>query len=454
MIMKKLTIIIMILASILACNKNEEEFNPKTIKQISDLYPPYLRPLSELRLALSKTVANGLNDSKFREYIQKTSKANTTRGFNEILLEVHKKDIVKDNLSLEDFLKTHVPSDAKETFGDSLFYFLYRDDPCVVIKIPDIFYDYNWDIHKIIPMVYAGVPSEVLNPPYYAFHASGYQEEFIDTWNPTHFYITVKLSEDYSLYDINTWDNEKNISLYEVLPQAFEGGCWEILEEKIAKSGIDYSNDPKRKYIHRFKAFEIWREHCSYKGPLLMNNHCGKPNLRDCVGPGESKLILKSIKMKKEIMFILINNKFGDSFNWYCNFFDENTGEYLLTCVPAIRYSSFNLRGVVLKEKFITKDFECIGKATIPFMDIEYFKNNSSDSIEIGMEVIPSFNTGYKVYSTWYLTYEDLVYPRTFFPSIQLNGTVLAPESTSDISYSGSAPFVIELDGSDIGFVY
>ncbi|MBK7224333.1 MAG: hypothetical protein IPH96_02470 [Saprospiraceae bacterium] len=121
---------------------------------------------------------------------------------------------------MEEFLKQHVPSDAKEIFGDSLFHFLYRDDPCVVIKIPDIFYDYKWDIHKVNPMVYAGVPSEFLDPPYFAFHASGYQEEFIDTWFPTHFYITVKLSEDYSLYDINTWNNEKNINLDEVLPQA------------------------------------------------------------------------------------------------------------------------------------------------------------------------------------------------------------------------------------------
>jgi hypothetical protein len=37
--MKKLTIIIILLASILACNKNEEEFNPKTIPQISVVYP-------------------------------------------------------------------------------------------------------------------------------------------------------------------------------------------------------------------------------------------------------------------------------------------------------------------------------------------------------------------------------------------------------------------------------
>ena len=454
MIMKKLTIIIILLASILACNKNEEEFNPKTIKQISDLYPPYLRPLSELRLALSKTVANGLNDSKFREYIQKTSKANTTRGFNEILLEVHKKDIVKDNLSLEDFLKGHVPSDAKEIFGDSLFYFLHKDDPCVVIKIPDIFYDYNWDIHKISPMVYAGVPSEILNPPYYAFHASGYQEEFIDTWNPTHFYITVKLSEDYSLYDINTWDNEKNINLYEVLPQAFEGGCWEILEEKIAISGIDYGNDPKRKYIHRFKAFEIWREHCAYKGPLLMNNPCGKPNLRDCVGPDESRLILKSFKIHNEIQFKFVNNKFGDSFFWYCNFINSLTGKNTLTCLPAVRYISFNTRKVILQEQFISKDFECIGNVLIPSMQIDFVRNEQLNTIDIGMEVVSSFNERNKVFSTWYCSFEDLVKKPiiSYIPS-QMNASIYQPEQRDIIGYSENPPIVVSLD-SDIYFVY
>ncbi len=62
--MKKLIFIVILLTFILACNK-QEDFNPKSIQQITALYHPDLRPLSELRLALSKTVASGLNDSKF-----------------------------------------------------------------------------------------------------------------------------------------------------------------------------------------------------------------------------------------------------------------------------------------------------------------------------------------------------------------------------------------------------
>ena len=451
--MKKLIFIVILLTFILACNK-QEDFSPKSIKQISALYQPDLRPLSELRLALSKTVASGLNDSKFREYIQKTSRANTTRGFNEILLEVHKRDIIKDNLSLEAFLKQHVPSDAKEIFGDSLFHFLYRDDPCVVIKIPDIFYDYKWDIHKVNPMVYAGVPSEILNPPYFAFHASGYQEEFIDTWFPTHFYITVKLSEDYSLYDINTWNNEKNINLDEVLPQAFVGGCWDKLEEIISKSGIAYSNDPNRKYIHRFKAFEIWREHCSYKGPLLMNNPCGKPNLRDCVGPGESKLILKSYKVHNEILFLLANNKFGDSFFWYCNFLNKLTGESTLTCLPAIRYINLNTRKVILKEKFVTKNFECIGKVLIPSMEIDYGKNDQINEIEIGMEVVSSFDETHKNFSSYYCVFNDLVkLPQIPHVPFQMSATIYVPEQRDAVGYSDTPPLIYSI-ASDIYFVY
>jgi len=390
---------------------DHNEFQPMSIEEVSSKIPIEYRRLAQLRLSLAKTTARALANKNFREYIFKKSKEGSDLFFNEIVLEFNKGDMVLQNENLITFLNKYVSNDVKALFGDSLFVYLSIEDPCVVLKIPDIFYNYTWDLNNTIPMVYAGVPSLFLNGGYQAYHHSGYHEEIVDGGLPEHFYLTVKLSEDYRLYDKNHWINTLGISLFEELPQIQYDDCWDKIEDSLIYSGRPSVHYPDLLYIHKFKAFEMWKRLCSYRGPLLMNSGCTQPKLRDCVPFGESNLVLKSIKIQNSILTIILSPNFTDCFNFYCQMSTDLGESSRTVCIPSLRHNLLNARKVVIKEKFKKICFEDIGEITIPKMEIEVFDSESAREIEVNMEIVKSFKYNAMTFNLFFAIYKDLSRP-------------------------------------------
>ncbi|MBK9743726.1 MAG: hypothetical protein IPO94_12535 [Saprospiraceae bacterium] len=94
----------------------------------------------------------------------------------------------------------------------------------VAIKLPDLFHSMIWDTKNIIPFVGVQTPNLLPGFTYTFYYHNGYSELIKDVnaafyEQVKYFYIMVKYSSDYLLLNTDNLTNEKNISLYEFLPQ-------------------------------------------------------------------------------------------------------------------------------------------------------------------------------------------------------------------------------------------
>ncbi len=199
-------------------------------------------------------------------------------------------------------------TEIKEIFGTRLIDEILDHDPCVVIKIPDVFKNLDWDIEKVIPHVYVNSSVRIKNGNQpnsenglISYHYSG-KHDFISYYVPNfvsvrHFHITVKYSEDYVLVNNNNL-NELGFSLFDIIPQL--ENCWDDISHDVLNVSKP-SNNPGWMYIPKFRAFEIWREKCGEKGPYIIDDpDCIALNCyRDCEEDG-GKLVLSKLKPSEQ----------------------------------------------------------------------------------------------------------------------------------------------------------
>jgi hypothetical protein len=150
----KIFISIFLIIVLFSCKEDyyERPFEYINISSITENYPDNSKPFMNLRLAFTKTIANALEHYVFREYIIRTSKLNNENSFNEILFSLHYQDIIYNKKTLCDYINEAADNEVKSLYGNNFSDVILKQDPLGTIKIPDIFYDFNWEYKKYAPL--------------------------------------------------------------------------------------------------------------------------------------------------------------------------------------------------------------------------------------------------------------------------------------------------------------
>ncbi len=283
--MKSILVITLLMFTLVSCNKEKIPFTQKSINSLTSEVNEENKYLTQLRLSFAKVVANAFEDIEFREYINKVSRENTDSFFNEIVFAIHKDDKVIGDKSLKTILEEAADKEIKSLLGANFIDRVLKDDPLVVIKIPDIFYDFDWDVEQYAPLVLSKTPIPLSDDnnffSYFAFHYSGFQKIFSNHLLPNYFTIVIKYSEDYILYNKNTERSEKNIHIFDIVHQVKRK--WETINSKIHNIGVPYFLDKNMIFLKKRDIFNlaanIIEPHLFTYGDF---SNCNKPCYRDC----------------------------------------------------------------------------------------------------------------------------------------------------------------------------
>lgn len=394
---------------------------------------------TELRLAFGKTVANMLKNQNFRNYFYKISQNQHDSIFNEIVFSMHQNDLVDGTKTFAQLLRENVDLEVKSIFGDSLIEMALDLDPCVCLKIPDLLYDVPWNPNDFAPCVYVETPTNLDGfQDYMVYHYSGYQSLINDfeITKPEHYYIMVKYSEDYTLIDINTWYNEKAISFFEFLPQLKEN--WNDLQSLILGIAIPSSYGPDKKFIPKYKAYQIWSEEYSYTGPLLSQTPgCGENCLRDCAKlTNFVPTILDHIQVNNDLFYYYLGSIFRESSSLLFGFWGVTDNFRSLFAIPSLRYRKMGFKIMSYKLNVKCENFENITNTMIPYLSISYYDKLIENNIPVNYIVLPKMKPGFIQYSIQYCFYNDIVVPNCLlsgYPeNIKIN-TSLCPIPGIDI---------------------
>ena len=284
--MKFRLLFIIIIFLISSCHKDRLPFQSRSISDLTGNLTGEIKQRTQLRLSFAKAVANALEDVEFRDYIYRTSKENTKSFFNEIVFAIHKDDIVVGNKSLETVIKEAADKEITDLYGADFINKVLEEDPLVAIKIPDIYYKFNWEIESYAPMVGVWTPIYIDSETksFVGYHYSGFMDYLHTDKIINYFLIVVKYSEDYIMFNPSTWMNEKNISIFELIPQL--DNCSDTIFKYIDKIGL---NNPKLNdfiYIKKRLIADYYINKCEsdyiYFGEMAMQN-CEEECVRDCI---------------------------------------------------------------------------------------------------------------------------------------------------------------------------
>lgn len=303
----------------LACNKDSLE-GDSVIAGYAGVLPLESAELFKMRAAFAKTVARALCDDDFRKYFKNNFCEAKDNHYKELFFALHIGDKVKPNgTTLRALLEQNMDDEVKELFDDKLIPTVLEKDPCVVLKLPDLFQFFDWNVDKTIPMVIPLTP----NPEttfgkdlrYLAYFYNGKHDLIYDAMD--YFHCTLKYSEDYFLMDSRTFINEKGISIYEILPQA--ASCLGGMRREMIDMATPLPNAQEILAVHKMDLFKLWRDNCGYAGPLrYKTTTCSDPNcIRKCLEPNESVLVLDTFQVNLSRVFEYQNNKFLDDAQTY-----------------------------------------------------------------------------------------------------------------------------------------
>ncbi len=264
----------------LSCKEEPIIFFQTSITELSANQKIDIEELSKLRLAFGKTVANAMEHPDFRNYIKNQSQTNRYRGFKEIVFGMHQDDLVVGDLTFRQMLAAAVDDEVDALFDGDLFDLILEKDPMVTIKIPDVFFDFEWNPIATIPLVYVRTPVGLSDNDFedMAFHTSGYQERYQRFEFPKHFCITIKYSEDFLFYDPVTSKNEKKISIFEFVPQF--RNCWEAIEASLPLIGRPIPNNLNSIYLNKRELYQLYLSTCQSSTEPIPE--CSENCPRDC----------------------------------------------------------------------------------------------------------------------------------------------------------------------------
>jgi hypothetical protein len=377
-----------------------------------------IKKASELRLSFGIAVANALEDQKFREYLKKISNTDKDSFYNEILFAIHKDDIVNENKTLAQTIQENADKETIDLYGDDFINKILSDDPLVCIKIPDIFYGFNWETNKYAPLVAIKTPTGVGSnsyTEYVGFHCSGYYDYFPHDSQKDYFTIVVKYSEDYILYNPVTKRKEKNISIIELIPQL--ENCWETINSIIEEYGIKNPKDPSLIYLKRRDIITKFIEECEndyvYYGEQVMNS-CQKECIRDCI---ENGTVINDVFEKITVlnpMFINISTSyfFQDNFDIFFFIFKPE-GQIIDKCtIAGYRKKEYYSSENTFDSNISIEYYDKIGKVILPRVKInrKYTKNKEIYFNYRWRKGWKTDDSDYVMHNFSVVSYSDLVY--------------------------------------------
>lgn len=307
--------------------------------------------LFQLRHAFAKTVARAFADREFAEYFKQHFCVARDNHYEELFFGLHKDDPINaSGKTLYQHLAASADEEVRSLFGDNLLDLVLQFDPCVVIKMPDVFRSFNWNTGKVRPAVIAQAPHTYYpwdifggDRRFLAYHFAAPPAAVHDQFD--FFHVTVKYSEDYLMLDPQSLLNERGISFYEILPQAED--CDNGMRDDIAELGRPHTVHTDKLVIKRMDAFLRWRDKCGYKGKYWSRDPaCTDPCKRKCIPIGESVLLVDSFCARLGRVFELQENvHLDESYTFSWTFWREKEPEYLYRItIPSLPHEWFETR--------------------------------------------------------------------------------------------------------------
>ncbi len=347
------------------------------------------------RLAFAKLLAKALEGAELKDYIKRISKDKTTNTFNEIVFALHKDDIIEDGKILQDYIVDEMDNEVKSLYKGDFITKILEQDPMLVIKLPDIFYDVDWDVSDFSPMVYAKTIDQIgedkLGPYYIGYHCSGYQDKLHKVRKVNKFSLIVKYSEDYILLDVDKLVNYQGLPLSVIFPQ-YSLSVWQKLKGKILAQSYKSPNDNNMYYIKKRVMFDLYKEleeteYRNYFDPSVCNEKC----VRDCFHVDSTYntvvSLTESIDLTNtfwESTYVLKENE--DMLMLYNAFLGgvnvEVVDKYF---IAGFRRADFIKRTFKLDLRPKKEEYDEIGKVVIPYI---YFEMEDEEFNEIQLNHI------------------------------------------------------------------
>lgn len=372
----------------ISCTKNDFS-DDRNITSWTEHIPTQNRDLYQIRLAFGKTLAAALKEKELRAFIKQKSIIPGEKVYQELVYALIKDEKLASGKTVAQVIQAHEDVEVKELFGETLLDRVATDDPMMAIKLPDVFYEKDWDTDALIPFVGVQTPSQI-NFSYVFYFHNGYHEllqEFEKVFykDVKYFYLMLKYSTDHTLINVNNMANEKNISLYELFPQ-FEYCSTNIIPQ-ILKSGIRSVDSPNEIILSKIKCYEIWSELCSYKGDFgYTSDTCGLlfecPRDCDPDNPLNRNIVLSGFEVRNDLY--ILGGLFEESANVSFDFIAlNNDAEYRRFVVPSVRYfglDKFKVNVTISNREMIFEN----SKFNVPLVSTEYqTTNNQSKWIPI-----------------------------------------------------------------------
>mgnify|MGYP000187351437 CR=1 FL=1 len=422
MIIKHLTFLSLFIL-IASCSKDDFS-SDRNIVAWAENSNPNFKDLTQIRLAFGKSVARALGEQEFRAYIKEKSTIPGEQIYHELLFALIKDDILPSGRTVAQLIQAHEDDEVKEIFGETLMDRVANDDPMVAIKLPDLFHSMIWDTKNIIPFVGVQTPDLLPGFTYPFYYHNGYSELIKDVnaafyEQVKYFYIMVKYSSDYLLLNTDNLTNEKNISLYEFLPQIEY--CTKNILPQILTSGVRSAASPNKILLDKQKCYAIWQEHCSYTGELAYTSqNCGNDCPRNCDpdNPLNKNLILGDFEVKEDLFLFVVGILFRESANVSFDFISFKQKDLIKRfVVPNVRYQSLDkfVTTVTLTEGITMHDNS---QFSVPLVSLAYKSSQTNgkrflinalmfDDVNLENDFIYTICTNF-------LYYEDSVNPINF----------------------------------------
>lgn len=455
-----------------ACKKDCNPTNiPITITTLTEDFVDETQYLMQLRLAFGKTVANALAFEGFRTYILEKSKLNTDNFFNEILFATYQNDEITPNVTMKNFLENAIDEEVRTLFGASFLDKVLKDDPLVTVKIPDLFYQFDWKVEEYAPMVYVKtvvpLPDEEGFSANMAYHYGGYNEYVPDWTIPKHFCLVVKYSEDYFLLDIEKGINEKGISMEELVPQAMR--CWEELKPTLKSLGISLNHDGEElQLIKKRVLFDTQINVCEQN--FNMVNPCNGACSRDCADNlNDLDNVLATVSFSDGVWAQILNPSyvFNENVHTLYTFFVEPENIHNQIAVTGFRlreyFVNYQPKITVTTEEHCTNDNRHVDIPTLTLEDYRFKKEeikgvsvrasfwkgwpNLDTSRSIGVN-IAQLKYSDVVVNNFVPYYEGAIGGSTVFASDVING------SASDLYYCADNSTIYDLGDMTLRVIF
>lgn len=334
---------VILFISVISCSKDADELILETANLKND------KELAKVRLAFSKIVSIAFENQNFREYFKNNfGTSNGNRYLKECVIALHANDKVLSNgTTLISFLSGICDKEVGDVLGEGFMEEILTIDPLVMIKLPDIFLDFDWDINKMAPYCIAVLPETfAINQDLIAYHFCNDIKKIAAGSIPDFLHVYVKSSDDHIM--INPMDglNPFNQSIFEFLPQI------ELCDTALTDV---YAISKKHEFMQEYiivdikEAFNVWHKECGYSSLYTNVQNCNQECQRLC--PNATNItVLESFFNNNSIFFDVEQDlKHRESLTLYGQFRIYSKKLFIGAIAVPIRFSALGTRKYTIK---------------------------------------------------------------------------------------------------------